>query len=207
MAGSQTDTLRDAIEPKIAGSARRQRVIDGAAATFARFGYHGVGTRAIAETLGIKAASLYCHISSKEDALEEVCRQGIAVPLTLLEKAIATETTMAGRLRKFFADQTAFFHEHGDYVAVYLHERRHLPAEARERIDAISRQHRAALDRLFTQARESGELHPSLSPKSASLISIGTIRNINQFAFEDPIRNLDQFITDAVDTMIRGLSA
>jgi len=207
MTADQTEQLAFAGAPQISGSARRQRVIDGAAATFARHGYHGVGTRAIAEALGMKAASLYCHIGSKEEALEEVCRQGIALPLAYLEEAIATRSSMAGRLRRFFDLQAEFIQHHRDYLAVFMQERRHLPPEAGQRISAIARQLRVTLDGMYQQARERGELHPSLSPRSASLITIGAIRNTNQFARESTSPGQDAFVRDAVEALIRAVAA
>lgn len=193
-------------ESRVPGSARRQRVIDGAAAIFAQHGYHGMGMRAIAETLGIKAASLYCHVASKEEALEEVCHQGISLPLARLQYACATETSMAARLRSFLYAQIEFYREHGDYAAVFLQERRHLPPDARERIEAFSRAFRATLDRIFTEAESRGELHRALTPRSASLITIGTIRTLNQFYIQGPIRGFDGFASDTIELLIRGLS-
>lgn len=200
------DASPPASEPRAAGSARRQRVIDGAAAIFAQHGYHGMGMRAIAETLGIKAASLYCHVASKEEALEEVCHQGISLPLARLIEACETEISMAARLRSFLYSQIEFYRKHGDYAAVFLQERRHLPPDAGERIEAFSRAFRAALDRLFAEAESRGELHPALTPRSASLITIGTIRTLNQFYIQGPIRGFDAFASDAIETLIRGLS-
>jgi len=189
------------------GSPRRQQVIDAAAATFARHGYHGVGTRAIADTLGIKAASLYCHVASKEDALEQVCRQGIAGTLNYLRTAVASADDMPGRVRIFFALHQETFFEQGDYTTVYINERRHLPDEARVRTDAISRQFRNELDAMFAEAQARGELHADVSPRSASLILIGTIRNLTQLYFDGPIKGFEAFSKVAVEAMIRAIAS
>lgn len=181
------------------------RVIDAAAATFARHGYHGVGTRAIAENLGIKAASLYCHVASKEEALEEVCLQGIGMPVAYLRAAIASADDMAPRIRNFFRFQSSHIPSHLDYITVYLHERRHLPPDARTRVEAVSRQFRDELERLFQDAMARGELHPLLTPRSARLSMIGVIRNVHQFYIEGPIKEFDAFVADTVDVLIRGM--
>src|SRR5512145_134581 len=82
-------------------SARRQEAIDAAAAVFARVGYHGASTRAIAETLGIKVASLYFHIGSKEDALAEICLLGMQRSLGYLYEA-SQKATLSEQIRHFF---------------------------------------------------------------------------------------------------------
>ena len=203
---AETDLPQFELESRVSGSIKRQRVIDAAAATFARAGYHGVGTRTIAENLGIKAASLYCHVASKEEALEEVCRQGISLPLAYLREAMAHAGDMPSRLKRFFALQEAYFVRHSDFVTVYHQERRHLPPDARERIEAISREFRRELDAMFAEAALRGELHSSLVPRTASFICIGTIRNIDQLYFDGPIRGFEEVSRHAVESLIRGLS-
>ena len=49
---------------------RASEVLDAAAKVFARRGYHGAATQDIADVLGIRQASLYYYIPSKEVALE-----------------------------------------------------------------------------------------------------------------------------------------
>jgi len=189
------------------GSARRQQVIDVAASIFASVGYHGVGTREIAEALGIKAASLYFHLNSKEQALEEVCVHGCEGTLQAVEHARQAARDLESRLRLFFAALKADLDAHADYVAVYFHERRHLPLPARERVAVLSRRFRLELDQMFLDAQEEGELHVALSPRSASLITIGTIRNLSQLYIDGPIKGFDAFLGDAVDALLRSLIA
>lgn len=184
----------------------RERMIDAAAYVFARHGYHGTGTRALAESLGITAASLYAHIQSKDAILEEVCARGIKYVLAHLTQAIASEEEMAARIRRFFLSWREELFDHCDYAAVYQHERKHLPYEARVRLESISRQFRAELDRLFSEAMEKGELDPDLDVRSASLLMIGTIRNVNQLYLEGPIRGFDEFVSASVEHLIRGIS-
>lgn len=154
----------------------------------------------------MKAASLYAHVASKEAALEEVCRQGIGMPLAYLGATLDSAGDMPTRIRNFFRFQTAHILGHLDYITVYMNERRHLDPQARGRIEAISREFRTELDRLFQDARERGELHPSLTPRSARLTMIGVIRNVHQFYIEGPIRGFENFVADTTEILIRGLT-
>lgn len=206
MRGSAITASKPATQTGKAVSAKRQRAIDAAAYTFARLGYHGAGTRAIAENLGIKAASLYSHFASKDAALEEVCRVGIGASINYMKKASASGDNLPTRIRKFFEYQREELLDHCDYVIVFNNERRHLPYEAKQRIDALSREFRHDLIQMFTQAQERGELHPDLSPRSASILMIGTLSYVTQLYLEGPIRGFDDFMNDAMETFIRGIT-
>ena len=60
-----------------AGTATSQRLLDAAAALFARKGYGATSTREIAAALGIQKASLYYHIGSKEELLYAICKSSL----------------------------------------------------------------------------------------------------------------------------------
>ena len=64
---------------------RQQEVLDAAAAVIARKGYHGASTTDIAGELGVAQPSLYYYFASKDEALEEICRIGIAGYLERLQ--------------------------------------------------------------------------------------------------------------------------
>src|SRR5271170_7201813 len=68
-------------EPRPAGTRKTHRrspeIIDAAARVFADRGYHGATTQDIADVLGIRQASLYYYLPSKEVALEIVCTRGV----------------------------------------------------------------------------------------------------------------------------------
>src|ERR1700751_2223893 len=56
---------------------RSAEIIEAAARVFAERGYHGASTQDIADTLGIRQASLYYYFPSKEAALEQVSLHGV----------------------------------------------------------------------------------------------------------------------------------
>lgn len=66
-----------------------QRLLDAAAALFARKGYGATSTREIAAGLGIQKASLYYHIGSKEDLLYAICQSSLEQIHNDVEAALA----------------------------------------------------------------------------------------------------------------------
>jgi AcrR family transcriptional regulator len=194
-------------EAPLAPSARRQRVLDAAAGLFARGGYHGVGTRQIADSLNIKVASLYFHFRSKEQALEEVCEHGIQCSLDSLDRVLAGATGLVDRLHGLFSTMEEDVGRHGDYMQVYLNERRHLPPEASERLEAMTRRYGKAIRDLFREAKARGELHPTLSAHEASLIAIGALRNVWTFHVEWSGTDAEAYARTAPDALIRAVAA
>src|SRR5205085_5961881 len=57
---------------------RRNELTRHAARLFAQHGYHGTSMEDLASAMGVQKGSLYAHISSKEDLLYELARDGAA---------------------------------------------------------------------------------------------------------------------------------
>jgi TetR/AcrR family transcriptional regulator, cholesterol catabolism regulator len=131
---------------------RTAEIIDAAANVFARRGFHGASTQDIADVLGVRQASLYYYFPSKEVALEMVCARGVE---GFVEAAISvTEApgSASKKLAGLIASHLSPLRSRGDYMQVFLNERRHLPAESRRRIGRHSR----AIERIFEDVLRAG---------------------------------------------------
>ena len=201
-------TMNMLIEPSpTINSPRRQRVIDAAAEVFSQLGYHGASTRAIADKLGIKSASLYFHITSKEHALEEVCSLGIRRAISYLNEAEEKYDGLAAKIRHFFFLQSQDFTNNADYLNATIHEGRYLQGEAKMRVAKLSAEFRAMLDKMFEEAQACGELHNAITPQQARFVMSGTIRSISEIAASGHPANFDQIMPGWTETIIRGLLA
>lgn len=189
----------------IANTARRQEVMDAAANYFAQYGYHGVSTRALADQLGIKVASLYFHFKSKDDALQEICDRGIDSSLEFAKSALSQPPGLEARIRYYFAQMRENLEQEADYINVFIRERRHMSDAARTRIDRKMRDLRKILLTLFEEARAEGDLRDDISPRSANFIMIGTIRHLSQLYVEGPFPDFDEIMHDAIEALLRGL--
>ena len=107
---------------------------------FAELGYHGATTQKIADVLGMRQASLYYYLPSKEAALEQVCEEGVAGYVETA-KAIAggpgspSRNRLAALIRAHIAPNVG----RSDFVRVFLTQRQFLPGESRKRIGQWSR--------------------------------------------------------------------
>ncbi len=185
---------------------RREHAIEAAAHVFARRGYHGAGTRAIADVLGIKVASLYFHFRSKEEALEEVCRAGLEQPAVILRAACASETSFEGRILRFLADYTEHLASQSDYITVFINERRYLSPEATARLNVAARKLRPVFDGLCADAKAEGAMDLGIPSRMARLILIGLLNNVTQLSLNGPIADFDRFIHYSADHFIKGMA-
>ncbi|MGW5308910.1 TetR/AcrR family transcriptional regulator [Nocardia thailandica] len=64
----------------------RAEILDAAAELFTTQGYASTSTRAVADAVGIRQASLYHHFGSKDDILDALLAGTIAAPLALAQR-------------------------------------------------------------------------------------------------------------------------
>jgi AcrR family transcriptional regulator len=72
--------------PSASTGTPRDEILDAAAALFAERGYAGTSTRAIAERVGIRQASLYYHFAGKDEILLELLETSVRPSLEFVER-------------------------------------------------------------------------------------------------------------------------
>lgn len=152
-----------------APGATSQRILDAAAELFCEKGFYAATTRELANRLQIQQASLYHHISNKEELLERICRP--IMDRFLSEVPAALSRAGAGRSKI-----TAFIDRH---LHVALENPRHTLAMVSE-FQALSRtrvpgvadrytEYTGLLQRELVSAQEAGSLRSDISAKSIRL--------------------------------------
>lgn len=79
---------------------RRSAVLEASCQLFAEQGYRSTTMRDIAEALGVRAPSLYNHVSSKQDILLAVMDTAMDRALAALEEALADVEDVSEQLRR-----------------------------------------------------------------------------------------------------------
>jgi len=105
---------------------RKHQILDTSAKLFREKGYEATTMRDIATEMDMEAASLYHHIKSKEQILEEIC-------FTMADKLIISIKDVndiyfnaAERLQSVIKNHIEILTGHPDYSIVFLHEWRSL---------------------------------------------------------------------------------
>jgi AcrR family transcriptional regulator len=81
-------------------STSRGTVLEAACLLFAERGYRGTSMKDIAETLGVRAPSLYNHVTSKQEILLAIMDAAMDRALFALEEALDGVTDTADQLRR-----------------------------------------------------------------------------------------------------------
>jgi len=151
------------------------RILDAAADLFCEKGFYAATTRELATRLNIHQASLYHHVSNKEELLHRICRQVMDCFLTDLPVALNQAETPSGRISAFIeAHLQVMAHNPRQTLAVVTEfralSRLHF-AEISERYKEYSR----LLDSELNAAQRLGILRTDISSKYIRLALLNTL--------------------------------
>ena len=80
------------------GKTAREEILDAAAELFSNQGYASTSTRAIADAVGVRQASLYHHFATKDDILDALLAGTVDAPLELAGELLVEAGPAAPRL-------------------------------------------------------------------------------------------------------------
>jgi TetR/AcrR family transcriptional regulator, cholesterol catabolism regulator len=201
-----TDIRRDNV-PK--WESRYRTVLDAAAMEFAEKGYLGASMRDIAERLGVRAASLYYYLESKEAALLAICKLGVLDFIDNLEDIIARPDPMPQKLRAAISNHLLPLRSRpaADYIRVFLLHRHELPDGPRHEVGRLARTYQKLIQQIFTDGIATGELAGDLNPELATLGLLGMCNSVIAARSLPPGATIDDFIAEYSRMIIRGATA
>lgn len=147
----------------------RNEILDASAQIISRKGYHGTSMQDIALAVNLQKASLYHHVSSKQEILFELLNRGIQILTEKVEAALTIPGSPDERLRNAIRAYLVALTEHQELTSVLLLEYRSLEPsyhgrhiEERDRFELIWRDLiKSGVDaEIFTCE------HPSLSARA-----------------------------------------
>lgn len=111
----------------------RDDILEAAAQVFRQKGFHGASMNDIAEAVNLQKASLYHHVSSKQEILFELLDRALELLLERISP-IATQSLPADeRLRQMIREYLQILAENTDLSAVLLFEHRSLEGKQHAR--------------------------------------------------------------------------
>jgi AcrR family transcriptional regulator len=161
--------------PRTAPASRgisRQTLLTTAAELFARKGYRATTLDDIASELGLKKASLYHYIGSKDELLADI----YAEIFDRIEAAVAPLASLPlpvdERLRRMIHAHLAVVCSELPSLSVVFSEESELPAESQRRIRRRKRAHDALFEDVIAQGQAAGVFRPG-SPKLKVVALLG----------------------------------
>lgn len=103
------------------GKTAREEILDAAAELFTTHGYASTSTRAIADAVGMRQASLYHHFATKDDILDALVAGTVDAPLILANALLSESSPAAPRLHLLVvSDATQLCGSRWNLGALYL---------------------------------------------------------------------------------------
>lgn len=183
---------------------RHAEIVAAAAKVFAKRGYHGASTQDIADVLGIRQASLYYYVESKEAALEAVCVQGMEDYALNAQRILRAPARGTDKVAELVFRHLAPMAERHDFTLVFLRERRFLPAPARKRIRLLELKYERLIERIIQQAIDTGEFRADLDARMATLALLGLGNSAAAWYGREPGATLGHITGNYVDLLVRA---
>jgi AcrR family transcriptional regulator len=137
---------------------RRRQIEDAASALFRARGYAATSVRDIAKVLDLRGASLYAHVTSKEDVLWAIVDEAAGRFLAAAEPIAASDRPAVERLRALVAAHVAVVAASPERASVFLEQWTALSGERRQAILAARDRYEGCFRRVVADGVASGEL-------------------------------------------------
>ena len=185
-------------------SPRKEVIIEKAAQLFRKNGFNATSMRDLAENVGVEAASLYNHINSKAELLQEICFR-IANKFTEhMDEVIASDNTAIAKVEailRFHIRQMIH-----NYEEVYVSDRewKHLTDPYLSNFKNQRRTHRQRIAAIIEEGIRKGEIKKIDAP-TAVLILLHAVSGIESWHRSRQKITGEQLEQNMVMILVEGL--
>ena len=184
---------------------RKEQVIRRAAELFREKGYVASSMRDLAQKMGIEAASLYSHIRSKEEILQNLCFDMASEFRKSLEEVEKQNISASEKLRKGIIGHVQVMARDLTASAVFMNEHRHLSQPYLRdflllRINYINR-----FKAIIEAGMKSGEFKSNIDKKLAVMTLFSSLNWMPQWY--DPVGRIEpvELGLQLADMLVNGL--
>ena len=169
---------RSARAARLPADERRQQVLDAAIRAFARKGYAGASTQAIAASIGVGEPTLYRYFASKRElflAAFDRCSTELLERWRALAAESASPLEAIGKIGDWYVQQLRARPD--DLLLRYRSLSHTDDEEIGARVRANYRETLAFLEELYAQARAHGEIAASADPRAQAwmFVALGAV--------------------------------
>ena len=159
---------------------RKDVIIEKARRLFLEKGFAAASMRDLAEHVGVEAASLYNHIQSKSEILQEICFKVANEFISHLEQVESSESSALQKMEILIRFHIRMMLK--EYESIYIsdHEWRHLPEPYLSNFLNQRRHYRRRLSAIIEEGVQTGEMKP-IEPYVATLTILSAISGIESW--------------------------
>jgi len=153
---------------------RKEQIYSVSSKLFREKGYSATSMRSLAEQIGIEAASIYSHISSKEQILNDICFSMADAFFAAVRQAIVENENVADKLRAMMTAHIYVIINNIDKAAVFFHDWRHLSEEAKSKFTSLRAEYEYIYRKVISEGKEQG-IFKQLNEKFVTLTLFSTL--------------------------------
>lgn len=139
---------------------KKELIIKEAATLFKRKGYSATSMRELAEKVGMEAASLYNHIRSKEEILEEICFRVAGQYVSHIGQIEDRKTTVIQKLKDLISLHVNMIILEPNEVSVANNDWKNLSDTKKDQYKQIRKGYEKRIAALMQEGIRCGELKP-----------------------------------------------
>lgn len=183
---------------------RKEQILDQAATLFKSKGFNATTMRYLAEHMGMEAASLYNHISSKEELLREICFFVAGQFNNHLQLVEADESCPTRKVEAMLRYHIHMLLTHHDEVYVSNRDWKHLKEPHLSNFLNIRRQYENRLAAIVQQGIEKGQFR-TVHPHVAVLAMLSAVRSIEYWQRSKRQISSKQVTEDLITLILKGM--
>ncbi|WP_276480768.1 TetR/AcrR family transcriptional regulator [Paraflavitalea pollutisoli] len=161
-------------------STRKEVIITEAAKLFREKGFSATSMRDLAEHVGVEAASLYNHISSKAEILQEICFKVANLFMTHIEEVDNSPVSAIAKIEAILRFHIRQMIEHYEEVYVSDREWKHLTEPYMQNMQSQRRAYRQRIASIIDVGIRKGEIKDIDAP-TAVLIMLHAVSGIESW--------------------------
>ena len=187
-------------------STKKQVIINKAARLFREKGFSGTSMRDLAEHVGVEAASLYNHIQSKSEILQDICFRVANIFIEHLEQIESNRQDSIGKIKSILRFHIQHIVNNYEDVHVADREWKHLPEPYLSNYKVQRKNYRQRLARIIEEGIRKNEIKPIDAP-TAVLIMLHSISGIESWHRSKQKISAEQLENNMVIILVEGLKS
>ncbi|HEX5024606.1 MAG TPA: TetR/AcrR family transcriptional regulator [Agriterribacter sp.] len=187
-------------------STKRQVIVNKAARLFREKGFSGTSMRDLAEHVGVEAASLYNHIQSKSEILQDICFRVANIFMEHLEQIESSRQDSIGKIKSILRFHIQHIVNNYEDVHVADREWKHLPEPYLSNYKVQRKNYRQRLAGIIEEGIRKNEIKPIDAP-TAVLIMLHSISGIESWHRSKQKISAEQLENNMMIILVEGLKS